>query len=230
MKFHSDLFGWQYVWRNFADEKNGHVMTATADEDSAVVSMSIPVAGTGVKVLFIPETRHGKKDSASALVCYPPASQFEFAIFEEKLTHQLGKALGMQDLQIQDQLFDGKFIIQGNDPHKVLELFSNIALREQILMQPPTMLHVEREPHKHYSKYDIPTGLHAVVYQFDGSMDKLLNLQAAYDIVCSVLEQLADIGAISGVEAKLGLDSPETESESQQSGSHRKLRSPLLDR
>jgi hypothetical protein len=229
MKFHSDLFGWQYVWRNFAEEKGGRVVTETADEESPVVSMTVPVEGTGVNVLFIPETKHGKKGaSASAIVCFPPAGDFVFAIFEEKLTHQLGKALGMQDLQVQDHLFDGKFMIQGNNAVKVQELFLEPQLREQILLQPPHLLHIDKEPAKHYSKHGIPAGLHAVVYQFDGSMDKLLHLQAAHDIVSSVLKQLANIGVISGVAAQqVADDSSPADSEST---GQRRLRSPLLDR
>lgn len=228
MKFHSDLFGWQYVWRNFADEKGGNIITETAEEESPVVSLSVPVEGTGVKVLFLPETRHGKKAASTAvLVCYPPAGDFAFAIFEEKLRHQLGKALGMQDLQVQDALFDGKFMIQGNDAVKVQELFLDVQLRELVLLQPPTSLHIEKDPAKQYAGHGIPAGLHAVVYQYDGAMNKLLHLQAAYDVVCTVLRQLAAIGAVNGVAAEpvqeIALEETDT-------AARKRLRSPLLDR
>ncbi len=43
MKFHSDLFGWEYVWRNFAEEKAGTVVTDTGEEEGKLKYLSIPV-------------------------------------------------------------------------------------------------------------------------------------------------------------------------------------------
>lgn len=228
MKFHSDLFGWEYVWRNFADEKGGRAVTDSGEEEGKLTMLSIPVEGTGVKVLFIPEARHGKKaTSNSVLVCYPPEGDFAFSIFQEKVHHQLGKALGMQDLQVQDELFDGKFMIQGTSALKIQELFLDVQLRELILLQAPALLHIDTKAAKSYPKLGIPEHVHAVVYQYDGVMDKLHQLQTAYDVVVAVLGQLGAIGAISGVEAH---EADDYEEESQVQTQPKKLRSPLLDR
>ncbi len=229
MKFHSDLFGWEYVWRNFADEKGGRAVTDSGEDEGALTMLSIPVEGTGVRVMFIPEGRHHKKaTSNSVMVCYPPADDFAFSIFQEKVHHQLGKALGMQDLQVQDNLFDGKFMIQGTCPIKIQELFLDVQLRELILLQLPSLLHIDTKAAKSFSNLGIPNDVHAVVYQYDGVMDKLHQLQTAYDVVVAVLGQLAAIGAISGVAAQAAA---EIAAEEVQAESHpKRLRSPLLDR
>jgi hypothetical protein len=228
MKFHSDLFGWEYVWRNFADEKGGRAVTDSGEDEGKLTMLSIPVEGTGVRVMFLPEARHGKKaTSNSVLVCYPPACDFAFSIFQEKVHHQLGKALGMQDLQVQDELFDGKFMIQGTSPAKVKELFLDVQLRELILLQAPTLLHIDTKAAKSYPKLGIPADVHAVVYQYDEVMDKLHQLQTAYDVVVAVLQQLGAIGAISGVEA-VAIDEEATELQTE--SQPKRLRSPLLDR
>lgn len=226
MKFHSDLFGWEYVWRNFADEKNGKVITDNGEEEGKLLSLSIPLEGTGVKIIFAPESRHGKKGASNTvMVCYQPADDFAFSIFQEKVHHQLGKAMGMQDLQIQDALFDSKFMIQGTNAVKIQELFLDVQMRELILLQPPTLLHIETKAAKTYAKFGIPDHVNAVVYHYDGVMDKLHHLQTAYEILSTVLQQLAQIGAIGGVEASRREPlAVELETAS------KRLRSPLLDR
>lgn len=230
MKFHSDLFGWEYVWRNFADEKGGRVHTDSGEDEGKLVSLTVPVEGTGVKVIFAPESRHGKQASSNTvMVCYPPADDFAFSIFQEKIHHQLGKALGLQDLQVQDQLFDSKFMIQGSNALKVQELFLEVQMRELILLQPPTLLHIDTAAAKSYPKFGIPHDVHAVVYHYDGVMDKLHHLETAYDIVVKVLQQLGAIGAISGVAADIReIDSQGVVQEVDTQP--KRLRSPLLDR
>jgi hypothetical protein len=229
MKFHSDLFGWEYVWRNFADEKGGRVVTDSGEDEGKLISLTIPVEGSGVRVIFAPESRHGKKASSnSVMVCYPPAGDFAFSIFQEKMHHQLGKAVGLQDLKVQDDLFDSKFMIQGNNAVKVQELFLEGQLRELILLQPPSLLHIDTSASKTYPKFGIPHDVHALVYHYDGVMDKLHHLETAYDIVIKVLQQLGSIGAISGIAADIREeDDRESEQVTTQS---KRLRSPLLDR
>jgi hypothetical protein len=42
MKFHSDLFGWEYVWRNFADEKGGRAVTDSGEEEGKLDNAFYP--------------------------------------------------------------------------------------------------------------------------------------------------------------------------------------------
>ncbi len=227
MKFHSDLFGWEYVWRNFADEKKGKVLTDSGEDEGKLIALSVPLEDTSLRIVYSPESRYGKKGASnSVLVCYPPADDFAFSIFQEKDHHKIGKAMGMQDLQVQDALFDSKFMIQGTDPQKIQELFLDVQMRELILLQPPTLLHIETKAAQTYPKLRIPEHANAVVYHYDGVMDKLHHLQNAYDIVFSVLQQLGAIGAISGVTASGATEVAEVETQT----TSKRLRSPLLDR
>lgn len=240
MKFHSDLFGWEYVWRNFAEEKAGTVVTDSGEEEGKLKYLAIPVTnsnsnsgmeaikGATPQVFFAPEMHHGKKaPGCISAIFYPSNEDFAFSIFQEKVHHQLGKALGMQDFQVNDSLFDGKFMIQGTDEKLIQELFESQALRELILLYPPTVLHIDTKAAKTFKEFGLPADYHAIVYKHDDVMDKLHQMQAAFDIVVSVLQGLGNNGVIGGV------SSPKPEkvvesSENKDTG--RKLHSPLLDR
>lgn len=229
MKFHSDLFGWEYVWRNFSDENNGTAVTDSGDEEGKLLYLSIPIEGTPFQVIFTPEKPHGKQMAgAFVLVAYPGSDDFVFSIFQEKAHHRLSKVLGMQDLQVQDAPFDSKFMIQGTDPKKVLELFHDHELREEILLLPPTMLHIDPNPTKSHHKLGLSDKWKAVVYHFEGTMDKLHQLQGAFEIVVSVLEKLSELGAIQGTKATHVASHPEEEHPV--APAQKRLRSPLLDR
>jgi hypothetical protein len=229
MKFHSDLFGWEYVWRNFSDENSGSAVTDSGDEEGKLLYLSIPIEGTPFQVIFTPEKPHGKQMAgAFVLVSYPGKDDFTFSIFQEKAHHRLSKVLGMQDLQVQDPAFDSKFMIQGTDPKKVLEIFGDHELRESILLQPPTTLHIDANPAKSHHQLGLSDQWKAVVYHFEGTMDKLHQLQGACEIVVSVLEKLSEMGVIHG--AKAAHAPVQHEEVHEAAPVQKRLRSPLLDR
>jgi|GEM_PF-511675 len=234
MKFHSDLFGWEYVWRNYADAKGGTVITETAAEDSALVSMtvSVPLGETGksATLLIAPASHHGKKSTGIKVVApFEALDDFVFCIFPENLGTQFGKAVGMQDIKVMDQLFDSKFMIQGNHPARLTDLFDNVNLRELVLLQPPSRLAIETKTAKNEDKKTVPTRYHAVVYQHDGQVDKLHQIETAVEIITSVLEHvLVPYEGQSGAHAVIDDMAAADEDGSTTQG--RRLRSPLLDR
>jgi hypothetical protein len=231
MKFHSDLFGWEYVWRNFADLNGGTVNTETAAEDSAFVSMTVavPLGSTGksATLLIAPAAHHGKKSTGIKIVApFEALEDFVFSIFPENLVHQFGKAVGLQDIKVQDHLFDSKFVIQGNHPTRVIDLFSDINLRELVLLQPPTRLAIETKTAKQdKNQKSAASRYHAVVYQFDGVVDKLHQLETSLGVVSAVLEHV-----LTPYEGQSNAHEIEAAEEEGATTQGRRLRSPLLDR
>ncbi|MBS1992889.1 MAG: hypothetical protein JSS86_01915 [Cyanobacteria bacterium SZAS LIN-2] len=230
MKFHSDLFGWEYVWRNFADAKGGTINTESAAEDSPLVSMtiSVPLGETGktATLLIAPASQHGKKSTGIKVVApFEPVDDFVFCIFPENLGHQISKAVGMQDIKVMDQLFDSKFIIQGNHPARVCDLFDNVNLRELVLLQPPSRLSIETKSVKGEDKKAAPSKYHAVSYQHDGVVDKLHQLETAIEIVASVLQHV-----LSPYEEQTARPVAVEEEIDGATTQGKRLRSPLLDR
>src|SRR5262249_38488490 len=126
MKFHSNIFGWEYVWRDFADSKGGKVESDPSQDGDPIFSMQIPVEGTNSFVTITPYSIKGKHRAMGTAVSmqYSPREHFVFHIRKEKGVDQIGKALGMQDIQLGDSAFDHAFLIQGTDVGKVRNLFA----------------------------------------------------------------------------------------------------------
>jgi hypothetical protein len=230
MKFHSDLFGWEYVWRNFADLNGGTIITESAAEDSALVSMTVSVplgdAGKSATLLIAPAAHHGKKSTGIKIVApFESLDDFIFCIFPENLGHQFGKAVGMQDLKVLDQLFDSKFIIQGNHPQRVTALFEDINLRELVLLQPPSRLAIETKTGKPSKTNAAPAKYHAVVYEYHGTVDKLHQLETSLSVVTVVLEHM-----LTPYDSHWPSHDAVADQENQSASQVKRLRSPLLDR
>jgi hypothetical protein len=54
---------------------------------------------------------------------------FRFTIYRKGFFSDLGKLLGMQDIEVGEPEFDEAFIIKGNDEHRVQVLFSDPKIR-----------------------------------------------------------------------------------------------------
>ena len=68
---------------------------------------------------------------------------FRFTIYRKGFFSDLGKLLGMQDIEVGDPEFDEAFIIKGNDEDRVRVLFANPKIRQMIQDQPKIRLEVK---------------------------------------------------------------------------------------
>ncbi|QAT39873.1 hypothetical protein [Clostridium sp. JN-9] len=60
---------------------------------------------------------------------------FYFKIYKAGILSGLGKALGMEDINIGHKEFDDNFVIKSNNEEKVKQLFSNAGIRSLIQAQ-----------------------------------------------------------------------------------------------
>lgn len=225
MKFHSNMFGWEYVWRDFADSKDGEVITDSSKENNPILSAYIPVEGTDTHITIAPFALKGKNKIAgtSASLHYAPREHFSFAIRTEKSVDQIGKAFGLQDIQLGDADFDHKFLIQGTDAGKVVNLFSDMRLRDLILQNALTELRLLAETGDMPFEHRVPKGRHAILYNHDHIVDKFDQLESIYNILTSVVHKLGAIPSLAD-------DTPITQpAEEEEAPSTNRLHSPLLD-
>ncbi|MBX9690461.1 MAG: hypothetical protein K2X27_27345 [Candidatus Obscuribacterales bacterium] len=223
MKFHSNIFGWEYVWRDFADSKGGRVESDSSKENDPIISMHIPVEGSDSVITFTPHAAKGKGAGTSASIHYAPKEHFSFVIKTEKGLHQIAKALGMQDIQLGDQTFDSTFLIQGTDEGKVRNLFSDMHLRSLLVEQPISELRLAAQASELPSDHPVPNGRHAVYYGHEKVLDKFEQLEAVFTVLTSVVHRLGAMPAIAGEDIETGADSEEA------GPSSKRLHSPLLD-
>jgi hypothetical protein len=119
-----------------------------------------------------------------------------FRIYRKGLFSGLGKALGMQDIEVGYSLhFDEDFIIKGNDEAKVRALFANSEIRRLIAEQPQIRLELKDDEgsfRKHF-----PEGVDELHFQIVGVIKDVERLKKLFDLFAEVLEELYRLGSAS---------------------------------
>jgi hypothetical protein len=122
--------------------------------------------------------------------------EFRFRIYRKTAFSDLGKMIGMQDIEVgHSAQFDDDFIIQGNDDSKIRTLFANPEIRRLINEQPRIRLELRDDEgffRKHY-----PEGVDALYFQVPGVIKDVEQLKKLFDLFAEVLEELNRIGTAS---------------------------------
>lgn len=119
---------------------------------------------------------------------------FRFAIYRKGLFSELGKRLGMQDIEVGHSLrFDEDFIIQGNDESKVRSLFANAEIRALIDAQPE--IHLELKDDEGFLRQRFPEGVDELVFHIRGVLKEVDRLRGLFDLFAAVLDELCRIGS-----------------------------------
>ncbi len=118
---------------------------------------------------------------------------FRFTIYRKGFFSDLGKFLGMQDIEVGDPEFDEAFIIKGNDEAKVRDLFANAKVRQMIQAQPKFRLEVKDSEGWFGPKF--PESVDELHFQVVGVIKEVERLKSLFDLFATVLDQLCRIGS-----------------------------------
>jgi hypothetical protein len=118
---------------------------------------------------------------------------FRFTIYSKSFFSDLGKFLGMQDIEVGDEAFDRDFIIKGSDEAKVRALFQNESLRQLIQCQPHFHLTVKDD--EGWFGEVFPEGVDELYFGVAGVIKDIDRLKGLYGIFAEVLHQLCLIGS-----------------------------------
>ena len=118
---------------------------------------------------------------------------FRFTIYRKGFFSDLGKLLGMQDIEIGDPEFDDAFIIKGNDEDRVRALFSDPKIRQIIHAQPDIRLEVKDSEGWFGPRF--PEGVDELHFEVLGVIKDVEGLKALFDLFATVLDQLCRIGS-----------------------------------
>lgn len=116
---------------------------------------------------------------------------FRFTIDRQGFFSELGKYLGMQDIEVGFPEFDRDFIIKGNDEAKVRALFANPRIRQLIQAQPA--IHLEIKDDEGWFGASFPEGVDELYFQVRGVIKDVGQLKALYDLFAETLNQLCHI-------------------------------------
>jgi hypothetical protein len=118
---------------------------------------------------------------------------FRFTIYRKGLFSELGKLLGLQDIEVGDFEFDEAFIIKGNDEDRVRALFTEPKIRQMIQDQPQIRLEVKDSEGWFGPRF--PEDVDELHFQVVGVIKDVERLKALFDLFAAMLDQLCRIGS-----------------------------------
>jgi hypothetical protein len=120
---------------------------------------------------------------------------FRFTVYRKGIFSDIGKWLGMQDIEMGDTKFDLDFILKSNQERKLRELLGSSRIRELISQQPDIYFSVKDDEGFFSSKF--PEGVDELYFQVVGVIKDVERLKSLYDLFAETLDQLCRIGAAS---------------------------------
>ncbi|GAB3882172.1 DUF3137 domain-containing protein [Spirosoma agri] len=118
---------------------------------------------------------------------------FRFKIYRKGFFSELGKKLGMQDVEIGYSDFDEQFIIQGNDDDKLRRLFDNTRIRQLIDTQTDISLEVRDDDG--WLSTHFPEDVDQLTFKVVGVIKDIERLKQLYELFAETLNHLCRIGS-----------------------------------
>ena len=120
---------------------------------------------------------------------------FQFTIYRRGIFSDIGKWLGMQDVEVGEPQFDEDFIIKGNDEAKLRRLFADAKLRELISAQPTIHFCVKDDENRFWGGRNFPPDVDELYFQVTGVIKDVDRLKLLYGLFSETLDELCRMGA-----------------------------------
>jgi hypothetical protein len=128
---------------------------------------------------------------------------FRFKVYRSGVFTELGKILGMQDIEVGHSEFDREFVIKANDPVKVHLLFGNPEIRRLLEEQPSISLEVKDAGGWFGTSF--PEGVDELYFQVGGVITDIERLKLLFELFSVTLNHLCHIGSAYEDDPKLAL-------------------------
>ncbi|SCZ10114.1 DUF3137 domain-containing protein [Alkaliphilus peptidifermentans] len=139
---------------------------------------------------------HGKSSSTYTRIRAPFKNNngFRFKVYSKGIFSDIGKMMGMQDIQIGVDDFDEKYIVKGNDEEKVKALIINKDLRALINGQPKISLEI-KDKDGAFNK--VPEGVDIIYFNEAGVIKDVERLKQLFLLFANTLDHLCKMGVAS---------------------------------
>lgn len=183
MSLHSNMFGWDYVWRDFADSRGGEIVGDKRGSEGEILAIVVP-AENGAKVTFTPTS-----SGTAAVIDYKATDDFAFNLYREKPLDGVSKMFGMQDIVVGAREFDSHYIIKANN-ESVLKQILDPKVRDLIMLEDTADLRNLPSNAEFDPRWVIAPGHSAICYNRLAMIDKHDQLKSVYDLLCSIARHL----------------------------------------
>jgi hypothetical protein len=143
---------------------------------------------------------HGKYHHTRMRAPFLNPGGFRFTVYRKGIFTELGKSLGMQDVEVGHPDFDRDFVIQGTDDTMLRQIFGNARIRELIAAQP--RVHFEVKDARGMFGRDLfadkpPEALDVLEFLVDGTVKEKEQLRLLFDLLAETLDELCRMGTAS---------------------------------
>lgn len=118
---------------------------------------------------------------------------FRFHIYRRGFFTELGKKLGMQDIEIGAEPFDHDFVIKSNNEERVKMLLADPELRRQLSALPEVSLEV-RDSEGWFGP-SFPDDVDELYFNVAGIIKDVTVLQGLFELFATTLDRLCEIGS-----------------------------------
>ena len=179
------------IWNDFAGSLSEDAMGPASWQGNKQVAK---VGGWSVTLDTVAE----HMDAAGVLrtrlrAPYVNKDGFRFAVSRETLFRELGKLLGMQDIETGDPVFDKRFVVKTNDEQKVKRLLAEPRLRELIERYPD--IHLQVKDDDGWFGHEFPSGVDELYLETPGVVVDRAELRGLFELFAACLHQLCLIGS-----------------------------------
>lgn len=188
-----DLFGpsRKEIWKQLAEETGGKLVEGGFLDRGKVqvahrnwtITLDKQVVPAGKTVLVFTRMR----------APYVNPDGFRFTIYRKGFFSDIGKLLGMHDVEVGFQPFDDEFMIKGNDETKLRLLFQDSRLRELITVHPEIQFSVKDD--EGWFGPTFPEGVDELQFRVVGVIKDVDRLKLLYELFGETLDQLCRIGS-----------------------------------
>jgi hypothetical protein len=179
------------VWRQLSSEMGGEFVKGglwkgdkvQATHGEWTVVLDTYVVSTGKVTIVFTRMR----------APYVNPDGFRFTIYRHGFFSELGKRLGMQDVEIGDEDFDRDFIIKGTSESKLRALFGDAKLRQLVAGQKDIHLTV-KDDEGHFGP-PFPENTDELCFHVVGVIKDVQRLKQLFELFAETLDQLCRIGS-----------------------------------
>lgn len=198
-----ELFGpsREEIWRQLASEINATYVAG----DSWWKRDKVQASHAGWLITL---DEHGKYHHTRMRAPFLNPGGFRYSVYRKGIFTELGKYLGMQDVEVGHPDFDRDFVIKGTDDTKLRQIFGNARIRELITAQPQIHFEVkdangifERDLFAEKPPEDLDV-LEFLVHSRHGKIKDKEHLRLLFDLFAETLDELCRMGTARSAQAK----------------------------
>jgi len=193
--------GMDEVWRRLGEEIDADFIEGGFWEGSKVQAQVGP--WTVTLDTYTVTTGHAHITYTRMRAPYVNPEGLRFTVYRKGFFSELGKLLGMQDIEVGDPEFDEAFIVKGTDEWRIRELFDDPNVRALALAQPKIRLTVKDS--ERWFGPTFPEDVDELYFEVVGVIKEVDRLKALFDLFAAVLDRLCRIGSAAKREPGVSL-------------------------